>query len=160
MQTSSENLQKMTVPARKSRESRWQDIAVVDLNGDILTLVYTHRGYNIRIISEKHPGRSGECMTISGKTSRTDWDRVRKSIEMDEPIPYDANDRDDGPYDPNDDAAVEAYWKQATIWQGWPRPVLIQKDGVPVHPDGTPRIEQPKSEAAEADASKTRAKAS
>jgi len=71
-------------------------------------------------------------MTISGKPSKTDWDRVRKSIEMDEPIPYDPNDPDDGPYDPNDDAAVEAYFKEATIWVGWPNPVMIQKDGVPV----------------------------
>jgi hypothetical protein len=45
-------------------------------------------------------------MTISGQPSRTDWDRVRKSFATDEPIPYDANDPDDGPYDPNDDEAV------------------------------------------------------
>jgi hypothetical protein len=45
-------------------------------------------------------------MTISGQPSRTDWDRVRISIATDEPIPCDANDPDDGPYDPNDDAAV------------------------------------------------------
>jgi hypothetical protein len=45
-------------------------------------------------------------MTISGRPSRTDWDRVRRSITTDEPIPYDANDPDDGPYDPNDDEAV------------------------------------------------------
>ncbi|MGB7190255.1 MAG: BrnA antitoxin family protein [Acidobacteriaceae bacterium] len=44
--------------------------------------------------------------------SLTDWDRVRKAYESDEPIPYDP---EDGPYDPNDDAAVEAYWAQATI---------------------------------------------
>ena len=48
-------------------------------------------------------------MTIPGYKSMTDWDRVRKSIEMDEPIPYDANDPDDGPYDPNDDAAVDRF---------------------------------------------------
>jgi hypothetical protein len=28
-------------------------------------------------------------MTISGQPSKTDWERVRKSIQMDEPIPYD-----------------------------------------------------------------------
>ncbi|MGD0094985.1 MAG: hypothetical protein ABSB60_00725 [Terracidiphilus sp.] len=27
----------------------------------------------------------------------------------DEPIPYDANDPDDGPYDPNDDEAVDRF---------------------------------------------------
>jgi len=45
-------------------------------------------------------------MTISGQPSRTDWDRVRKSIATDEPIPYDPNDPDDGPYEPNDEEAV------------------------------------------------------
>lgn len=44
--------------------------------------------------------------------SLTDWDRVRKAYESDEPIPYDP---EDGPYDPNDDAAVDAYWAGATI---------------------------------------------
>jgi hypothetical protein len=48
-------------------------------------------------------------MTISGQPSKTDWDRVRKSIATDEPIPYDASDPDDGPYDPNDDAAVDRF---------------------------------------------------
>ena len=38
-------------------------------------------------------------MTISGQPSRTDWDRVRKSIATDEPIPY----------DPNDDKAVDRF---------------------------------------------------
>lgn len=71
-------------------------------------------------------------MTISGQPSKTDWERVRKSIADDEPIPYDPNDPDDGPYDPNDVAAVEAYFKEATIWAGWPNPVMIQKDGVPI----------------------------
>jgi hypothetical protein len=46
-------------------------------------------------------------MTISGQPSKTDWDRVRRSIATDEPIPYDASDPDDGPYDPNDDEAAE-----------------------------------------------------
>ena len=71
-------------------------------------------------------------MTITGQPSKTDWERVRKSIELDEPIPYDPNDPDDGPYDPNDDAAVEAFFAKATIWRGWPNPVMIQKDGVPI----------------------------
>jgi hypothetical protein len=62
----------------------------------------------------------------------TDWDRVRKNIAEDVPIAYDPNDPDDGPYDPNDDEAVEAFFNQATIWSGWPNPVMIQKDGVPI----------------------------
>ena len=48
-------------------------------------------------------------MTISGQPSKTDWDRVRRGIVTDAPIPYDANDPDDGPYDPNDDEAVERF---------------------------------------------------
>jgi hypothetical protein len=89
-------------------------------------------------------------MTISGQPSKTDWERVRKSIAEDEPIPYDLNDPDDGPYDPNDDAAVEAYFNKATVWAGWPNPVMIQKDGVPVIP----------SERAVSEAGEPRAKAS
>jgi hypothetical protein len=59
-------------------------------------------------------------MTISGQTSKTDWDRVRRSIETDEPIPYDANDSDDGPYDPNDDQAVERFLTDANRVQPHP----------------------------------------
>jgi uncharacterized protein (DUF4415 family) len=44
--------------------------------------------------------------------SRTDWERVKHESEANAPIPYD---REDGPYDPNNDAAVERYWKTATI---------------------------------------------
>jgi hypothetical protein len=65
--------------------------------------------------------------------SLTDWERVKREYDSDAPIHYDP---DDGPYDPNDDEAVEAYFKQATIWVGWPNPVMIQKDGVPVVPPG------------------------
>jgi hypothetical protein len=32
---------------------------------------------------------------------------------MDDPIPYDANDPDDGPYDPNDDEAVDRFLTEA-----------------------------------------------
>jgi hypothetical protein len=48
-------------------------------------------------------------MTISGQPSKTDWDRVRRSIAKDEPVPYDSNDPDDGPYDPNDGEAVDRF---------------------------------------------------
>ena len=49
--------------------------------------------------------------------SRTDWERVKREYDSDAPIPYDP---EVGPYDPNDEAATEAYFKQATIWAGWP----------------------------------------
>jgi hypothetical protein len=52
-------------------------------------------------------------MTISGQPSKTDWERVRGSIAMNEPVPYDANDPDDGPYDPNDDEAVDRFLTEA-----------------------------------------------
>jgi hypothetical protein len=47
--------------------------------------------------------------------SRTNWAHVRRTIAEDLPIPYDP---EDGPYDPNDDEAVEAYWKDALIVRG------------------------------------------
>jgi hypothetical protein len=77
----------------------------------------------------------------------TDWERVKREYDSDAPIPYDP---EDGPYDPNDDAAVEAYWSKATIWRGYPDQVLIQKDGVPVN----------QGEAAASETEKSRAKAS
>lgn len=80
-------------------------------------------------------------MTISGHKSKTDWERVKREYDSDAPIPYDP---EDGPYDPNDDAATEAYIKEATILVGWPNPVMVQKDGVPVPPG-----EQAASEPAE-----------
>jgi hypothetical protein len=69
-------------------------------------------------------------MTIPGHESRTDWERVLREYDSDAPIAYDP---EDGPYDPNDEAATDAFFKQATIWKGWPNPVLIQEDGVPVN---------------------------
>jgi uncharacterized protein (DUF4415 family) len=39
--------------------------------------------------------------------SQTDWAHVRRMQKADAPIPHDP---EDGPYDPNDDAAVEAFW--------------------------------------------------
>ena len=51
-------------------------------------------------------------MRLASAESRTDWDRVKRESEANAPIPYDP---EDGPYDPNDDDAVEAYSKAATI---------------------------------------------
>ncbi|MBT9333178.1 BrnA antitoxin family protein [Paracidobacterium acidisoli] len=44
--------------------------------------------------------------------SQTDWERVKRESGADAPIAWEP---EDGPYDPNDEAAVEAYWKAATI---------------------------------------------
>jgi len=75
-------------------------------------------------------------MTVPGHKSMTDWKRVKRDYDSNAPIPYDP---DEDPYDPNDEAATEAFFKKATIWSGWPDPVLIQKDGVPVSPIKTSR---------------------
>ena len=36
--------------------------------------------------------------------SLTDWERVKREYDSDAPIPYDP---EDGPYDPNDEAATD-----------------------------------------------------
>ncbi len=46
--------------------------------------------------------------------SRTDWERVKREAKADAPISVD---RESEPYDPNDEDAVFAYWKDATIRQ-------------------------------------------
>jgi len=43
----------------------------------------------------------------------SDWEWVKKQIATDAPVPYDANDPDDGPYDPNDDEAVDHFLTEA-----------------------------------------------
>jgi uncharacterized protein (DUF4415 family) len=44
--------------------------------------------------------------------SKTDWDRVKREALADTPVPHDpATDL----YDPNDPAAVEAFWQKATL---------------------------------------------
>lgn len=47
------------------------------------------------------------------KRDLSDWDWVKKQIADDAPVPYDANDPDDGPYDPNDDEAVDRFLTEA-----------------------------------------------
>jgi uncharacterized protein (DUF4415 family) len=53
-----------------------------------------------------------------------DWKLVKKQVEADEPIAFDP---DVDPYDPNDDAAVEAFWACATITRGRGRPPVAVK---------------------------------
>jgi hypothetical protein len=45
----------------------------------------------------------------SSKPSQSDWEWVRKQAAEDAPVPYDPKDPDDGPYDPNDEVAVERF---------------------------------------------------
>ena len=46
-----DNPAKFTIPSARSGESRLQDVAMMKVNGLILTLVYVVRGCNICIIS-------------------------------------------------------------------------------------------------------------
>lgn len=46
------------------------------------------------------------------KQSKTDWTRVKREAQRNASIPYSP---EDGPYDPNDPAAVRAYWDSAKI---------------------------------------------
>ena len=52
--------------------------------------------------------------------TKTDWERVKREAALDAPIPYDP---EDGPYDPNDPEAVDAYWNSGTITRGPGRPL-------------------------------------
>ncbi len=52
-----ENLNKITLPSKQRGEVRWCDTAIVEWGGDFLTLVYTLRGYNVRIISFRKASR-------------------------------------------------------------------------------------------------------
>lgn len=58
------------------------------------------------------------------KPKGTDWERVKREAAQDAPI---AHTTADGPYDPNDAAAVAAYWQQARIKRGRGRPAAAVK---------------------------------
>jgi uncharacterized protein (DUF4415 family) len=58
------------------------------------------------------------------KPTGTDWARVKREAAKDAPIAFDAAVE---PYDPNDAAAVAAYWKSASIKRGRGRPAVAVK---------------------------------
>ena len=58
------------------------------------------------------------------KPMGTNWERVKREAAKDAPIAHSAT---DGPYDPNDAAAVSAYWQQATVTRGRGRPPVAIK---------------------------------
>lgn len=59
------------------------------------------------------PNRKGLCMPKTNtKPAGTDWNRVKREAAKEAPIPFDAAVE---PYNPNDAAAVDAYWKSASI---------------------------------------------
>jgi uncharacterized protein len=51
------NPNKITFAIGDRGEARWRDIALVEPNGVVLALIYTVRGYNIRIISFRRASR-------------------------------------------------------------------------------------------------------
>ncbi len=57
--------------------------------------------------------------TTPNKPTTSDWARVQQDAAQNAPIAYTAS---DGPYDPNDAAAVAAYWQQASVKRGRGRP--------------------------------------
>ena len=62
------------------------------------------------------------------KPTGTDWDRVKRESAADVPIAYDpATDAEREPYDPNDSAAVAAYWSAATVKRAPGRPPVAVK---------------------------------
>lgn len=58
------------------------------------------------------------------KPSGTDWERVKREAAQDASIPFTPG---SDPYDPNDAAAVAAYWASATIKRGRGRPAMTVK---------------------------------
>jgi uncharacterized protein len=52
-----ENPHKVTFAIPGRGEARWLDVALVELNGVVLALVYAVRGYNVRIISFRKASR-------------------------------------------------------------------------------------------------------
>jgi hypothetical protein len=53
--------------------------------------------------------RKGDVMPLPNR-DMSDWEWVKKQIATDAPVPYDANDPDDGPYD---DEAVDHFLTEA-----------------------------------------------
>jgi len=58
----------------------------------------------------------------TAEPSQSNWEWVRKQIAEDAPIPYDPNDPDDGPFDPNDNAAVDRFLIEAN--RVYPAPTI------------------------------------
>lgn len=56
------------------------------------------------------------------KPTGTDWERVQSEAAQDAPIAFDPQTE---PYDPNDPAAVAAFWSRAMVKRG--RPTLAVK---------------------------------
>lgn len=104
---------KSTYLSRRKSEDRWLDLAIAQVHGRMLALIYTRRGKDIRIISFDRPHvRSASNMKKT--ESKTDWAQVLAHKETD-PLPYD---KEDGPYHPNDAEAARIWLAQADLVRG------------------------------------------
>jgi uncharacterized protein (DUF4415 family) len=64
---------------------------------------------------------------VKRKSATTDWQRVKREAAQEKPIPFDPiADADIELYNPNDAAAVAAYWKSATVKRGRP-PLAVKR---------------------------------
>ena len=54
----------------------------------------------------------------------TDWERVKREAAADAAIAHDAEDE---PYDPNDPAAVSAFWAEARVTRRGRPPVAVKR---------------------------------
>ena len=52
-----ENPDKYTLESSRPEERRWLDLALVEVKGRVLVLVYTERGKDIRVISFRYANR-------------------------------------------------------------------------------------------------------
>lgn len=59
------------------------------------------------------------------KPAVSDWERVKREADQDAPIAHIST---DGPYDPNDAAAVAAYWQQASIKRRRETPTAVARE--------------------------------
>ena len=67
-----ENPNKITLQEVRSEEPRLLDIAIVEVLGVTLALVYVVRGYNIRIVSFRRASRKERRIYDSSRTQKHD----------------------------------------------------------------------------------------
>ena len=63
-----ESLEKITYRLKSEREARFVDVALVEMKGAILALVYTIRSGNIRFISFRYASRKERRRYAAAKT--------------------------------------------------------------------------------------------
>jgi uncharacterized protein (DUF4415 family) len=108
---------KVTLSSTRGNEQRKMDIASIGIPAAVLVPPISSAAKRSgRSRFDAHLARS-EGVMPAGK--RSDWARVRREAARDAPIPYEPG---DGPYDPNDPVAVDAYLSTAKVTRGPGRP--------------------------------------